>query len=518
LSILEKVSQEDLYLFEILKNPVLCTEFINNFDKMSYEEPFELTPYQREIICDFNPQVSLCCGRAVGKTVSISAIIIWVLVNYIYEDEYIVYTVPNKVHLEPVFTNLIRMFRSNTFLKQFIRPTGGINSGDFTIELLNGAKLMCRIAGTSGTGANVIGLHSPLFLVDEAGYYPWGTWSEMQPAINRWQRGYRVLASGVPTGLREKNVLYHVDQENSYFTKHRITAHDNPRFSEEDEKKALEQYGGSESDDYLHFILGLHGHPVYALFDRGNFKIEDYAVHKLGMSGLEFKDDLSLYYSKLPFIPKLDYRTPCIFGIDLGYTEPTAISILTIDKSGNLRFHARIKLEKVSYPIQEKIIDRLDTIFNPIYIGIDKGSAGISVVQTLQEDVRYTEKNYRERLIPVDFSSWTTLGIDQDGVEIKQKTKPLATSVLQDYSNQHRVIYSTTDLEMIVELERMTYTKTLTGDIIYRTLAPKGGKGGEDHFTSALLCASMAYYLKNDFSISRADLRKKLVGFSWLGF
>ena len=51
---------------------------------------------------------------------------------------------------------------------------------------------------------------------------------------------------------------------------------------------------------------------------------------------------------------------------------------------------------------------------------------------------------------------------------------------------------------MISELERMTYSKNPSGDITYKTLTPKGGKRGDDHFTSALLCAAMAYYIENE--------------------
>lgn len=451
------------------------------------------------------------------NTVSLSSLIIWALVYKLFPNDYIIFTVPNKVHLEPVFTNLIRMLRSNNFLKNFIRASGGINSSDFTIDLLNGAKLMCRIAGTSGTGGNVIGLHTPYVFLDEAGYYPWGTWIEMQPIVNTWTKGYRMIVSGVPTGLREKNVLYAVDQEDSSYTKHRIPAFDNPRFSPDDQARAEEQYGGKESDDYLHFVLGLHGHPVYALFDRGNFEIGNDEVIKLTMNGLEIKDDIAEYYTRIRNrIPVVQDGSPVLIGVDLGYTEPTAIIIMKEDRHDKLHFYARIRLEKVSYPVQEKLIDFIDTRFKPTQLGIDKGNIGIGIVQALQDGDQYIQKKYKDRLIPVDFSSSTFIGFDADGTELKQKTKPLATSVLQDFSNQHKIVYSSMDPEMITELERMTYSKSVTGEITYKTMTARGGSKGEDHFTSALLCATLAYYLTHDFTFLRTR-KPKLIGFSWMG-
>jgi len=213
MAILEKVTQEDLYLYEILRNPVLFGEFIYNIDKLERDREFTLDIYQKELLCDFSPYISLVAARAVGKTVSLSILILWLLVFNIFPEDYIVFTVPNKVHLEPVFANLTRLLRSNSFLKKFIEPKGGINNSDFTIKLLNSSVLLCRIAGTSGTGANVIGLHTPVVLLDESGYYVWQTWMELQPILNTWQPGFRMITSGVPTGIREKSVIYKNDME-----------------------------------------------------------------------------------------------------------------------------------------------------------------------------------------------------------------------------------------------------------------------------------------------------------------
>ena len=514
--LVERCTREDLELYEILKNPVLFSEFIHNFDKLPNEEPFELTDYQKEFMCDFNSYVSFCSGRAVGKTLSIDSLITWLLVFNVFPQDYIVFSVPNKVHLEPVFTGLIRAFRTNSFLKHFIKSNAGINSSDFSIDLLTGSKLMCRIAGQSGTGSNIVGLHTPLFMIDEAAFYPQKTFTEAQPIVNTWTPGFRVIISGSPIGLRENNVLYYADMIDSNYTKHRVSAYQNPRFSEEDEQRAIEQYGGKDSDDFEHNINGHHGKPVFALFDRANFEMTNNPVYRMVLNGIELRDNVAEYRQRLSTFPSLaDRNKQIILGIDLGYSEPSAIVILYVDLHGILKFHGRIKLEKVSYPIQEKLIDFLDTKFDPSLIGIDKGSAGIGLIQNLQEGTEYIHKNYNKRITPVDFSSNTVIGIDSEGKEITEKTKPFSTNILQDYANNHKLVFSHTDLEMITELERMTYTKTPSGEIVYRTLTLRGGKKGEDHFTSALLCGVLAYYLNNDYIMNKPK-SKKLIGFSWL--
>ena len=409
---------------------------------------------------------------------------------------------PSKVHLEPVFTNLVRLLKTNSFLKNFIDVKSGVNSSEFKITLKNGAVLLCRIAGQSGTGSNLIALHTPWIEVDEGGYFPYNAFNEMQPSLNVWTPGHREIVSGVPTGMRERNVLYTVDMENPSYSKHRVSAYDNPRITEEDIEAARLQYGGEDSEDFTHYVLGQHGKPVFALFDRNLMKLDSYPVYKVDIDGIKV-ESLTEIITKLDLLPSIkDKHYGILFGVDMGYTEPTAITVLYLDEKERIRFHARIKLAKVPYHLQEKIIDYLDTKFNPLLVAIDKGNAGIATIQALQETAEYSHKKYKERLYPVDFSSWLSLGFNSDGEENKVKLKPFFVSVLQETTNNHRIIYSTTDTDMVTELERMTYTKNPNGDISYKTLTERGGKRGEDHFTSALLCAVGAYHMTTEFTLS----------------
>jgi hypothetical protein len=61
----------------------------------------------------------------------------------------------------------------------------------------------------------------------------------------------------------------------------------------------------------------------------------------------------------------------------------------------------------------------------------------------------------------------------------------------------------------------MTYSKNPSGDISYKTLTPKGGQRGDDHFTSALLCAGMAYYVENE-SLTQVKKPVKLYVGEWV--
>ena len=178
-----------------------------------------------------------------------------------------------------------------------------------------------------------------------------------------------------------------------------------------------------------------------------------------------------------------------------------------------------VKLEWVKLVIlfKKNLIDLLDSKFEPTIIGIDKGAGGqgISLIQHLTDDKEYIHKNYAKRVTPIEFNANISLGFDGNGEELKSLTKPFAITMLQDYCNNHKIVFSSTDLEMVTELERMTYTRNPSGQIVYKTLTPKGGKKGEDHFTSALLCGTLAYYMANDFFLSRPE-KKKLFSPVWI--
>jgi hypothetical protein len=161
-----------------------------------------------------------------------------------------------------------------------------------------------------------------------------------------------------------------------------------------------------------------------------------------------------------------------------------------------------------------KIIDALDSKFKPTIIGIDVGHAGRGEMQHLIQDDEFKQKKYEKRIFPVDFSSSIQLGFDSSGEELKSKSKPFAVSLLQEYTNTHKIIYSSTDMDTITELERMTYTKNpMSGELVYRTLTPKGGQKGDDHFTAALLCATLAYYMESESMIRPKSV--KLASPSW---
>jgi|WetSurMetagenome_2_1015567.scaffolds.fasta_scaffold04344_9 hypothetical protein len=507
----ERLAPEELAIVELIRHPIWCAELVRNISRDD-DDKWVHSDYQREMLCDFGHFIVLCCGRAVGKTETLVDKVIWHALNNFYEES-LVFTVPNRVHLEPPFMKLVKWFRGHPLLMHYV-DKGSINMANFTIRLKNRFVLDCRIAGMTGGGANVVGLHVPFILLDEAAFYPWGTYIELMPTLNTFQNGFQLMVSGVPDGKRERSVLYYADQVDPEYNKHRIAAHQNPRYSAADEARNRKQFRGNTSQEYLHMVLGEHGTPVFSMFDRDSMAIEDYTTHITKHKGAEFVNDSQFAYKLLASLPSVPpYSEDLIFGIDLGFTDPTVIQVLyrLRDKWYIL---TRVMVHQLEYPEQERFIDLLDNKYKPTLIGIDEGNIGKSVVQHLMSDPQYGSKNYKKIIKPIQFGGRTKIGEDDEGTPLETRTKQFAMQYLQNVVTNRELIFSKNDEEMISELERTSYTRTDTGELKFYVESLDGKTKGEDHNTQALCCALTAWWQEHEMQTRNAEV-KLLRTFIW---
>ena len=503
--LISKLTPEEVALYEVVRNPVLLAEFIRNYELIEDnltelpKEWFSYSDYQKRMICDFNYYVVFCTARAVGKTTVLTDKIIWYLVNSFW-DNYILFTAPNKNHIMPVFKKIITWLEHHPFLRELVKRRGGINRNTLTIQMQWGYRLECRVGGVSGTGRSVVGQHTEVIFLDEASFYPTVAWHELQPVLNTWQPGHQLVVAGVPDGRRDDSILYYCDQVSTMYTRHRVSAYDNPRFTKADEKRALEQYGGRDSQLFKNLVLGEHGDPTFAPFSRDNLSISTYAVYRSDITGKTVRMLPYHLESEVEAVPRLPNTADiAVLGVDLGYTDPSSMIILYRDiNKGKWFFHARIILKRVEYPKQEEFIYLLDRKFDFWLLAIDVGSAGLSLVQNLKTEGRYTGRMYIDRIVPVNYSATLEIGEDEEGKPLRVRTKEFGMQLLQEMTHNGQIIYSSMDDEMIDELTRTTYTKTVSGRIIYRTRTKLGGENGEDHNVAALLTAVLGWYMKSE--------------------
>jgi hypothetical protein len=326
------------------------------------------------------------------------------------------------------------------------------------------------------------------------------------------------MTSGVPDGRREKCVLYQCDVSPS-FSKHHISAYENPRFTKEAETRALEQFGGKDSQDFIRQVLGEHGTPTFALFDRDNMRIEEYYYPSLKVYGEQLKRDrqtLGRLVSNLPTPPRS--ADSLVLGVDLGYTEPSALIGLYLKESvWYILF--RIELYQINYDIQEKFIDDLQNKYNFNFIGLDIGAGGQgkAIYNDFISRDEFTSGNYGKKIVPVEFGGTIVVGTDEDGKELKERVKPFSVTKLQQMVNSYEVAFSKKDEDLLSELERITYTKSsATGQITFKASTEGGADSrGADHNFASLLTFAMVVFLQYDSLLGRSN-KPKLYRSKWI--
>ena len=233
-----------------------------------------------------------------------------------------------------------------------------------------------------------------------------------------------------------------------------------PFWTPERKRFYIEQYGGEDSPEYKHNVLGTDGDPEYSVFPWEQLKpcvreiseyrfmrvIADSANDEVMVSGYRYQqsqgDDgpvsvpvslLDEVYVESGFFNydehhESDFRRliKSFFnpvhglktgGADFGYSpDPTEIVVKNVIGKKE-RIVARLQLKSVTYDQQCQALDALDDCYGPmesISWGTDYGNAGSAVAHDLQGLPQYARKNYEDRLRGFSFES-TTDNIDKDG-------------------------------------------------------------------------------------------------------
>lgn len=309
-------------------------------------------------------------------------------------------------------------------------------------------------------------------------------------------------------------MLYMIDQRMPKFKKYRIPAHQNPFYTYEDNRENILKYGGEDSDDYRHLVLGQHGEPAFSIIPRDKITTEpfEFFSHRYTQTdkhaGRDFKMQLGLH--KLPENKAITR----IMSIDTGYADPTLIHIMGQDKNGVWRTFVRYRLTRIPFPEQADIIDWLDTFYNCNMICVDHGAGGggIGVTQDLQSARFSKHKQYLKRIHGVRFGDYLDNGESSDGTPLKTQAKSFAGQELARLITEGQVVFSEIDIEGLSQMERVAYQRRGDGTNQYFILSERGsGKSADDH-----IFASYVVFVLTLLTVLLQRPKKKLAKPGWI--
>jgi len=168
----------------------------------------------------------------------------------------------------------------------------------------------------------------------------------------------------------------------------------------------------------------------------------------------------------LPSLPSQNLEV--IFGIDAGWTSPTVIlPFFFYNNKWNLRCKVLLT-DKMIPDYQTAIIDFIATKYNAI-IGIDfSDGEGKALATSLANPAReeFAGKNYKERVVWIEFQRNMLTGYRPDGSEIAEKIKDKTTKMLQNWFSEvlFNIYY---DEDFFLDFNKEILKKTSTGTLIH---------------------------------------------------
>jgi hypothetical protein len=518
-------------LAQIIKNPVMFREFINEGDKNW--DPLE--PHERAWTSSTSPSLTMCCGRNVRKTTTVIEMLYYWAINgmFIPGDPGLLMFIPNKAQKDAVFPR-IRSACEKHWLISRIVDQNSINVSEGRIDFVNGFRFVMRIAGAEGKESNVIAIHGSRIWVDEAQDFPWRAWLSLQNVMKYDIEGHMLWTSGVPNGERRENVLYHCDMEDPEYISYNISQTQMSWWTPEIEYKRRKQYYAvqEDSEDYKHYVLGQHGVPTYAVFDRARFERVDYEIPRVVITEEMFErtrrndvDGVERYHlneviDPAPPVPVVHgQRSKVGIGWDPGYSpDPSVFFIMYQDINTMMWMNlCRYVLQRVKYPLQRETFLWLDKAYQFDFLGMDMGGVGKVLYQELTSElaeVEYRKHQFDDRIYPVEFGGRMTVAVqdDEEG-EVEEKrdlVKRVAVETVSRWVHEKKFAFAKDDDNLMAELERTKFQRSNTGEPVYKT--------EDDHQFSAMMCAIMAY--ENKFGVplmmQKLEVRPKLITARWL--
>ena len=475
------LSPEEEKIFSVLSSPAKWGEtFLVNRDgsQRRYRE------YQTKDLECQNPRVVHQDGRAVGKTIDLSTLVLWA--TFIHPGFSSLVAAPFQGHLDTIIEEVEYQLEHSEILRSSLARN---SKGNFKIKrqpyfdvvFTNGSKFYFRPAGDRGSAFR--SLHVDYLFVDEAAWLPDEAWNALRQCLNA-DGVFRVYST--PNGLRE-TAYYRITQDKEW-THFKWPSWVAPDWSEAREKDLLGFYGGRDTPGWQHEVAGDHGTPSYGAFPTEQVlaamvDVDPYRKRIITWEHLEGCDSEEAIRQRVEQVLDMGNGHGIYWlGGDLGYTnDPTELLLFEEEPlTGVLTLRLRVHAKRIPYPVVTEIVALIDKLYSPQGIGVDRGGNGMSVVQELLGLDKYKDRYFAGRLVGYEFGGSINVGEESDGRPITKRVKEQMTALINEALNAKKLRLPKPDQEIENQLCTQTYTLTMHG-VVYSK--------GNDHINDAMRCA-----------------------------
>jgi hypothetical protein len=485
----------------ICADPYLwCNTFLREPEDPDHLDPYTFWDYQMDSLCHEGSTVHKC-GAEVGKTREIIAYALYKGFTIMGGSGLI--GAPQQTHLEEIIEGMYEQMLWNKDLLSSLKKWK--KHPHHAFYFTNGFKIDFRPSGYDGEAYR--GVHVRTFAIkDEAAKdknkRQWSEfWRAMKPgcvakiySVPDGDRSCEFYKLGERARIKKRHEEVQIESHNDVpkhiqALKFRLfqwakPLMPTPYWSDERRRFYIDQYGGEDSPEYKHNVLGEDGDPENTVFPWHQFKIcirdipeyrclkilvesasrevmvtgykceyvvnengpmprrvllMDTAFRQAGFFDFDASDEseftrlIKSFFVAVPGAKRA--------GADLGFSgDPTEMLVKNIIGKKE-RMIARLQLKHVTYDQQCQALNAMDDVYGPmdsIVWGTDFGNAGSAVAHDLQGLEIYEKKAYADRLRGYMFES-THDNVDEDGNPVidaktgkpaKITLKELATDIL----------------------------------------------------------------------------------------
>lgn len=389
-------------------------------------------------------------GRSLGKSVGIQMRAFAFPFNFPGMEMLI--TAPELNHLRPVTDKVEHQILSHRLSREMLpkqRGNGINHQPQFQAHFSNNSRIISRLPQRDGKG--VKGMHPLVIEADEMQDFPDNGWVELIETMKHGVEGAQWRCHGVSRGVRDRYYTYTMglDPELPFYI-HRYMAMHRPLWSDEERRKKIAIYGGTEDNvDYRRNIYGEHGdatNPVFVLARLMNcvrinespwastYNDQIYAQIKVNDEMLRRSEAAIQNFVDLPY----SHLDPCYTsfwgGMDVGYTrDPSELLIFgeVEQKEGSLlRLLARIHLMRVSAADQAEIVRHVFSFYGDRLrsLALDKSGNGLPLWQELDPEavgtrmeLRRTPEHIAQRIKGYNFSNKVAVEFDDRPLEKRER-------------------------------------------------------------------------------------------------
>lgn len=355
-------------------------------------------------------------GRGVGKSINLQCII-WddILTS---SDEVLVAT-PGEAALQPIIDNFKFQMEMNPVIANAIKHAKNIPY--YTVFTKAGGIIHFRPAGPNGLAFR--GLHVKRMRIDEAAYMPNAAMSALNGCFEIGEKRNLCVWS-TPNGDRSRK--YYNMCLDPAFEKYHWPSTINPYWTQEQWDEKVIFYGGDNTPEFQHEVLGEHGSPTFGVFNMDLYadcleEIPEYLYQSVSGQDLQHKDQIP---DMLKFEPD---GGKYIIGCDLGYASDPAEIVIHRLVGDTMRRVYRLHCENVKYPILTRILLYLIKHSDAVMTGIDEGGNGMYVGQELGIEAPL----WWDRIVMIPFGGSSIIGYDQEAQQdIRTPNKKFMTQLI----------------------------------------------------------------------------------------